>query len=1048
MRKDTVFYNLLRPIIVLHFISAILLLPSITNAQSESEKGLPFITNYMPKEYKSATQNWSVIEADNGMMYFGNGSGVLEYDGVKWRLINVGGTNTSRALAQDKMGRIFYGTSSDFGYLAPDSMGLKHAKSLLQYIPQSDRNFNDIWTIYVTEEGVYFQAREKIFRLKQTSDGANETWQLKTWNPDSKFMYAFYVDGSYYVHQQNKGLYKLQADSLQFIPGSEFLGADRMQIMLPYASSEPGADKRYLLGQFNNGIFIYNGKTFSKLKTESDIFKQAGILYKAIQLKDSNYALSFSGKGVAIMNSNGKILQQINRAAGLQNESVYGLNTDHKGNLWLALDNGISKVETASPFSFFSNESGINTTTLSVARFQNDLYIGTSNGLFRFNNKDSKFEVISGIPTRQIFTLPEYDNTLYVPSDGLYCIRNNKVYEIHPSIGGDFQMFGIWIPKKNPNILLAGVVGGVAVFYNPSTNQSSGPPKWEYIGYVPGITESISSFAETEDGSIWMGTQDEGVYLLKKSFDNNAKPSLDKISYQFYGTDKGLPQGAATTFAIGNKLFVTTPIYVYGFDKKSERFYADSSFKAMNFGLDLGSVFMGNDHLGRTWLNFGKETGVATSLGGKDFKIETFPFLPVADRPVSFIYPEKNGIVWFATSDGLLRYDETLKKNYDESYKTIVRQISSGKNILTTNVDDKSDPVSVSFKNNSLRFEYATPFFEQEKKTRFQTWLEGFENGWSDFDNNFYKEYTNLPDGKYTFHVRAKNIYDKLSEEAVYSFEILPPWYRTWWAYLLYAIAAAIVIYSLIRWRTRQLHEKHRELEKVVEQRTHELKQSVEELAVINSVQDGLAKELDMQAIYDLVGERIIKVFNAPNLVIRTFDHENGMENWRYAIEKGERQIIDPKPFVWHSKQLIQTQKPIQINENYLETSKKFGGTGQFVGQPTKSGIFVPMMVGGVVKGSVSLQNVDKEFAYSEADLRLLTTITNSMSVALENARLFDETNRLLKETEQRTAELAVINSVQEGLAKELDMQGIYDLVGNRLCELVSRYANISNQNI
>jgi hypothetical protein len=104
MKKGHVFYSLLKAIIVLHFISAILLLPIVSNAQSESEKGLPFITNYLPKDYKSATQNWSVIEADNGMMYFGNGSGVMEYDGVKWRLINLGGTNTSRALDKDKKG--------------------------------------------------------------------------------------------------------------------------------------------------------------------------------------------------------------------------------------------------------------------------------------------------------------------------------------------------------------------------------------------------------------------------------------------------------------------------------------------------------------------------------------------------------------------------------------------------------------------------------------------------------------------------------------------------------------------------------------------------------------------------------------------------------------------------------------------------------------------------------------------------------------------------------------------------------------------------------
>jgi transcriptional regulator with GAF, ATPase, and Fis domain len=119
-----------------------------------------------------------------------------------------------------------------------------------------------------------------------------------------------------------------------------------------------------------------------------------------------------------------------------------------------------------------------------------------------------------------------------------------------------------------------------------------------------------------------------------------------------------------------------------------------------------------------------------------------------------------------------------------------------------------------------------------------------------------------------------------------------------------------------------------------------------------------------------------------------------------------------------------------------METAIKHGGTGVTKGQPPKSALFVPMLAGDVVKGSISLQNVDRENAFTDSDLRLLTTITNSMSVALENARLFDETNRLLKETEQRTAELAVINSVQEGLVREMNMQAIYDLVGNRICEL------------
>ena len=86
--------------------------------------------------------------------------------------------------------------------------------------------------------------------------------------------------------------------------------------------------------------------------------------------------------------------------------------------------------------------------------------------------------------------------------------------------------------------------------------------------------------------------------------------------------------------------------------------------------------------------------------------------------------------------------------------------------------------------------------------------------------------------------------------------------------------------------------------------------------------------------------------------------------------------------------------------------------------------------------GFISLENHDRDNAFGEADVRLLSTVAASMGVALENARLFDETQRLLKETEQRNAELAVINSVQQGITGSLDFQGIVDLVGDKLREI------------
>ncbi|HSU29360.1 MAG TPA: GAF domain-containing protein, partial [Chitinophagaceae bacterium] len=226
----------------------------------------------------------------------------------------------------------------------------------------------------------------------------------------------------------------------------------------------------------------------------------------------------------------------------------------------------------------------------------------------------------------------------------------------------------------------------------------------------------------------------------------------------------------------------------------------------------------------------------------------------------------------------------------------------------------------------------------------------------------------------------------------------------------------------------RLFDETHRLL-KETEQRTGEL-------AVINSVQEGLAREMDMQAIYDMVGDRMCKLFNIQTVLIRTFDHESSLEHWRYAIEKGERLYSEPRPFMWANKELIQSRKALLINDHYIETARKFGHTTASKGQWPKSAVFVPMMVGDTVRGSVSLQNIDQENAFSESDMRLLTTITNSMSVALENARLFDETTHLLAEAKQRATELSTVNNISRALASQLDPDDLVKLVGDHIRDL------------
>jgi GAF domain-containing protein len=221
-----------------------------------------------------------------------------------------------------------------------------------------------------------------------------------------------------------------------------------------------------------------------------------------------------------------------------------------------------------------------------------------------------------------------------------------------------------------------------------------------------------------------------------------------------------------------------------------------------------------------------------------------------------------------------------------------------------------------------------------------------------------------------------------------------------------------------------------------------ETEQRTAELSVINSVQEGLAKELDMKGIYELVGERLCSLLpDSQSLVIRSFDNVNGVEVWQYAIERGIRLEVEPRPFNWANKLLIETKKPLDIRKNYVETAQKYGGKGVTKGQPPKSAVFVPIIINDVVKGSISLQNIDKEDAFDDADVRLVTTLVNSMSVALENARLFDETLRLLEESKKRTAELSTVNSISQAIASHLEIDKLINLVGDKVRSLFN--ANI-----
>ena len=197
------------------------------------------------------------------------------------------------------------------------------------------------------------------------------------------------------------------------------------------------------------------------------------------------------------------------------------------------------------------------------------------------------------------------------------------------------------------------------------------------------------------------------------------------------------------------------------------------------------------------------------------------------------------------------------------------------------------------------------------------------------------------------------------------------------------------------------------------------------ELAIINSVQEGLASKLDLQAIYELISEKVREVFNVQVVDIVTYEPASNLISMPYSYEKGDRSVISPREPYGFRLQVINSRAPVLINENFMELASQ-GGNPLLTGAWPKSALYVPMLAEGRVMGIISIQDLDRENAFSNSDVRLLQTLANAMSVAIENARLFHE-------AEQRAAELATVNTVSTALVSELDWSALIHLVGEQI---------------
>ncbi|MCA9732033.1 hypothetical protein KC799_07880, partial [candidate division KSB1 bacterium] len=383
------------------------------------------------------------------------------------------------------------------------------------------------------------------------------------------------------------------------------------------------------------------------------------------------------------------------------------------------------------------------------------------------------------------------DNQLFVASsNGVYVIENEKADLVISSERG-FPLY-FHRSSENKNRLYFGSNGGLGLieFHNG---------EWKFAKYSTRITEMIEHLAEDEHGALWLTNRLGEILQLSKPFLHfSAEDDASTIRIERIGEQHGLAKGWSKPVAIGNKFLFTTPKGLRRFDSENSTFPLDSSFAGLF--ADTTWNFSGRnfefDALGRILTSNSGRYGFATPQPDGSYTWNTTPFLRLADLGDfwTFYIDEKyKSVYWFGGAEGIARYDETVPTAFNARYPTIIRRVMVARDSIIyggayTNPDAFVEHPALSYDDNTVRIEYAAPYFENESTNQYQYVMDGFEKGWSDWTNETFVDYRQLPEGQYTFRVRARNVYHKVGEEAIYTFKIKPPWYRTWWSYVLYGV--------------------------------------------------------------------------------------------------------------------------------------------------------------------------------------------------------------------------------------------------------------------
>ncbi len=750
------------------------------------------VKNYTQKEYKANAQIFGISASPQGILYFSNMRGVLQYDGEEWRTL----------VLDDKME-----SSSTISH--GEDILVSNTSGLGMFKKQKNGTF-----IFEDLSSNYIDKRNPISSIVKLGDGyvisylnvlyvLDDSFQkiAEYTDPENGIGAVAVIDDIVYFRGKNNAIVRFENGKFSKWDTGFFKEFSVVSIF-------KFKDEIYVLTE-NDGLYRYEGGIFK------EVFANPNYSFKsALNINDNLISLGSYVDGLLILGEDFTPKYSITIEKGLNDGTIMCQFLDAEKNLWLGTANGISKVDLLSPVMTYKNLFD-EATVEDISTFNGNIVLASGGGAYEINI-DGSISKINGI-NDECFGLKELifdgDTSLFVSAlYNVFQYSENGVVNV-----ADGGPYNVMQSPLNPNHLIVLHYDGIQLL-----EYKNG--KFEEVKYIKGFCDGEPfNFQIEKNGTIWIGTKpNDGVYKLSMDvfFEN-------ELSFQRFYVDQGLPSGQTYLFNYQDEIYVGTDIGIYKFN--GEKFQLTNEF-GVDFSKEKKGVHRINaDRDGNVWMVIFKDESNTYEIGyankNEKGEMQWHPeyFYSYDEYIVHSLFHLNDNITWLGGPGGLMSFDKSLIKEKNHPFDALLRTVKLGDSIIYGGNGTFIQGSVFEYNPKKLfEFKFASNSYFAEEKTQYSFYLEGYDVDWSRWTEKTMRDYS-LGEGVYTFHVKAKNILGVESTPVSYSFEVLPPWYRTWWAYIIFFIVFVGVLILVVKLSIRRVKIQNAKLEKIVEERTEEV---------------------------------------------------------------------------------------------------------------------------------------------------------------------------------------------------------------------------------